>query len=89
MTNKEYAARRILGVAGIFADSPAVCGHIDNIGIPMITITRLLELKKDLAVLHLADHRILTDPFALAALQRVGTYQDILEDYLRIQQGSA
>ena len=52
----------------------------------MISITRLLELKKDLA---LAKTPILDNEPRFAALARLGAYLDILEDYLRIQQGSA
>ena len=58
----------------------------------MISITRLLELKKDLTlekqVLRISSgidcSREMTD-----TLRRLGAYTDILEDYLRIQQGSA
>ena len=58
----------------------------------MISITRLLELKKDLATLVQAEAGIepdASDDYAWAVVERVGTYRDILEDYLRIQAGSA
>ena len=57
----------------------------------MISITRLLELKKDLA-LEQEVLRVLPDGCTqemTEALMRLSAYSDILADYLRIQQGSA
>ena len=57
----------------------------------MISITRLLELKKDLAQAQKLDHAgstIISDE-RVEIEERLGDYQDILADYLRIQQGSA
>jgi len=54
----------------------------------MISITRLLELKKDLDLLR--QERAEFGPSVYSTLTRhLGEYIDILEDYLRIQQGSA
>jgi hypothetical protein len=58
----------------------------------MISITRLLELKKDLALAHAAagaSCHELVSPDMTQAFIKLGCYTDILEDYLRIQQGSA
>ena len=57
----------------------------------MISITRLLELRKDLDILR--AYRYIPRPAELNlhpdTTARLGEYIDILEDYLRIQQGSA
>lgn len=58
----------------------------------MISITRLLELKKDLAiaqVIRICAQPAQVTPNMTEALGRLGAYTDILADYLRIQQGSA
>ena len=59
----------------------------------MISITRLLELKKDLVridTLHKSNLANDANYYDLIQQeQRVGIYRDILEDYLRIQRGSA
>jgi hypothetical protein len=58
----------------------------------MITISRLIALKQDLATLARAEKGIApddSDDNAWAVVERLGHYRDILEDYLRIQQGSA
>ena len=59
----------------------------------MISITRLLELKKDLTLTRAFPPRNaeyeLRIGYYMEAENRLGEYQDILEDYLRIQQGSA
>ena len=60
----------------------------------MISITRLLELKKDLArareldAMHISGGGPILDE-VVDIEERLGDYQDILRDYLRIQQGSA
>ena len=58
----------------------------------MISITRLIALKQDLATLARAEKGIApddSDDNSWAVVERIGEYRDILEDYLRIQQGSA
>ena len=59
----------------------------------MITITRLLELKKDLMLTRELPFRDaeyeLHIGYYMEAENRLGAYSDILTDYLRLQQGSA
>ena len=65
----------------------------------MISITRLLELKRDIARYNRYKYDVYnnSDPVKqgirdyeyIAARNQIGGYLDILEDYLRIQQGSA
>ena len=57
----------------------------------MISITRLLELKKDLAIMRAYKSIPPTISYAdwVESEENLGDYADILEDYLRLQQGSA
>ena len=65
----------------------------------MISITRLLELKKDIARYKQFKYGVysssnpvdqgIRDAEYIAARNQIGGYLDILEDYLRIQHGSA
>jgi hypothetical protein len=59
----------------------------------MVTITRLIALKQDLALYERLDHVATQTNRPSDELvdvnERLGDYKDILEDYLRIQQGSA
>ena len=65
----------------------------------MISITRLLELKNDIARYNQYKYAVYSssnpveqghrDAGYIAARNQIGGYLDILEDYLRIQQGSA
>ena len=65
----------------------------------MISITRLLELKTDIARYHQYKYAVYSssnpveqghrDAEYIAARNQIGGYLDILEDYLRLHQGSA
>ena len=60
----------------------------------MINISRLLELKRDLALLHAMENEPAVATIAgvhatTALIDKIGPYRDILEDWLAIQQRSA